>query len=112
MIDQLLLYFNSMIEYTLFFLAFFSPKRREIIKNKWWKVIFIIFTFGIIFFLYSVSFIHSLAILILVIWINYIFWILFEVRKKEIVLWGLGEFLILTLFENIWALALERYFDN
>lgn len=112
MIEQLLLYLNSMIEYTLFFLVFFSPKRRETIKNKWWKVLFIILTFGITFSLYNVSFIHSRAIWILVIWINYVFWILFEVRKKEIVLWGLGESLILTLFENIWALVLERYFDN
>lgn len=49
MIEQLLLYFNVLVEYILFFYVFFSPMKRENINHKALKIIVSIASFAFIF---------------------------------------------------------------
>lgn len=109
MIEQLLLYFNVLVEYILFFYVFFSPMKRENINHKALKIIVSIASFAFIFYLYNVSFVGVYALWILVVWINTVFYMVFQVGRKEIFVWGLGESLIITLLENIWSILLGRY---
>lgn len=104
---------NIVVEYLAFLISFFGPELRD--KQKINRKMFPILAFFFVG-IYSLHFIYwagkDQVAWILAIWAFGMSYVLFDICTKNLVVWGIGIFLMIVLLENMWNVILFRLLED